>query len=74
MEDYDRSFPRLMKLREALQIIANDIITFVDDVKASAYTSEESWLVTRQVAARIQYLGIQDAPRKRRPPSKDPGA
>ena len=74
MEDYDPSFPRVMKWREALQRIANDIITFVDDVRASAYTAEESWLVARQLAARIQYLGIQDAPRKRRPPSKDPGA
>ena len=31
MEDNDSSFPRLMKWREELQRIANDIIMFVDD-------------------------------------------
>ena len=30
--------------------------------------------MARQVASRLQYLGIQDAPRKRRPPSQTPGA
>jgi hypothetical protein len=35
---------------------------------------ENYWQVSRQLSARMQYLGIQDAPRKRRPPYQTPGA
>ena len=31
-------------------------------------------MVARRIASRLQFFGIQDAPRKRRPPSKEPGA
>ena len=34
---------------------------------------EEAWAVAQQVASRLQYLGIQDSPQKRRPPSQTPG-
>ena len=30
------------------------------------YTMEQAWAIARRMAARLQYLGIQDAPRKRR--------
>jgi hypothetical protein len=54
--------------------IASDLLAFVDDLRASGLSVEEAWQVARQVASRLQYLGIQDAPRKRRPPSQSPGA
>jgi hypothetical protein len=63
-----------MKWDSILQKIAGDIVGFVDDLQASAFSVEEAWQVARQVVARLQYLGIQDAPRKRRPPSMTPGA
>jgi hypothetical protein len=63
-----------MKWRRGLKRLANDIVTFVDDIRGSAYDANEAWLVGRQLASRLQYLGIQDAARKRRPPSTRPGA
>ena len=72
--DFDPTSARVMKWRSDVERVANDIITFVDDVRASGWSAEEAWQVSRQLAARLQYLGIQDAPRKRRPPCCDPGA
>ncbi|KAL7569776.1 hypothetical protein ACA910_005718 [Epithemia clementina (nom. ined.)] len=37
-------------------------------------SAENAWQVGRRYTSQLQYLGIQDAPRKRRPPSKAPGA
>jgi hypothetical protein len=54
--------------------LACDFITFVDDLRASGYDSESAWQVARQVAGRLQYLGIQDAARKRRPSTQKGGA
>jgi polyhydroxyalkanoate synthesis regulator phasin len=63
-----------VKWDEALNTIAGNLLGFVDDLRASGYSMEEAWAVARQVASQLQYLGIQDAPRKRRPPSQTPGA
>jgi hypothetical protein len=71
---YDPTQPRVMKWDEFLEKIAGDIIGFVDDLRASGHSMEAAWAVARQIASRLQYLGIQDAPRKRRPPSQSPGA
>jgi hypothetical protein len=71
---YNPTKPRVMKWDDVLQKIAGDILGFVDDLRASGYSTEAAWAVARQVASRLQYLGIQDAPRKRRAPSQTPGA
>ena len=71
---FDPTRPRVMKWDSSSQKIAGDILAFVDDLRASGATLEEAWQVARQVASRLQYLGIQDAPRKRRPSSLTPGA
>ena len=47
-------------------MIATAIKAYVDDLRVIAATMEKAWLASRQVAARIKYLGSQDAPRKRR--------
>jgi hypothetical protein len=72
--EYNPSKPRVMKWNKELEVIAGDILGFVDDLRASGHSMEQAWAVARQVASRLQYLGIQDAPRKRRPPSQSPGA
>jgi hypothetical protein len=54
--------------------IACDLIVFVDDLRGSGPTVELTWAVSRTVVARIQYLGVQEASRKRRPPTRSPGA
>jgi hypothetical protein len=72
--DYNPSLPRVMKWNQAAKAIAGDVVTFVDDLRASGHSVENSWQVSRQLGSQLQYLGIQDAPRKRRPPSQTPGA
>jgi hypothetical protein len=72
--NYDPSLPRVMKWNGSTNSIAGDILAFVDDLRASGCTPEQAWQIARQVASRLQYLGIQDAPRKRRPPVQKPGA
>lgn len=39
---------------------------YVDDLRAIGYTTEQAWEIARRVAPWLQYLGVQDAPRKRR--------
>jgi hypothetical protein len=46
----------------------------VDDVRETGQTTEHAWGVSRQVVSRFQFLGVQDASRKRKPPSQTPGA
>jgi hypothetical protein len=71
---YDPTKPRVMKWDLTIENIAVDIVAFVDDLRASGHSLEQTWAIARQVVARLQYLGIQDAPRKRRPPVCTPGA
>jgi hypothetical protein len=67
---YDPNQPKVMKWRSSEGCIAGDVITFVDDVRITASSKEGCWSVYRQFASRIQYLGMQNAPRKFRPPSQ----
>jgi hypothetical protein len=71
---FDPTLPRVMKWDRLIDNIAGDVLTFVDDSRASGINEEVAWKIARQVASRLQYLGIQDAPRKRRPPTRKPGA
>jgi hypothetical protein len=47
---------------------------YVDDVRATGHTHEACWNCTRKVASSFNNVGIQDAARKRRGPSLEPGA
>jgi hypothetical protein len=75
MSTYDPSFPKVMKWRivdletEAGEI-AGDVVTFIDEVRITGFSKENCHAVRRQFGSRIQYLGMQDAPRKFRPPSQ----
>lgn len=55
---------------ELIERIACDFATFVDDMRAAGYSLEATWQAMRVIAARLNYLGIQEAPRKRRSPLK----
>lgn len=48
--------------------------TYVDDIRTGGQSEDQCYEVSRRVASRANYLGQQDAPRKRRKPSKHPGA
>ena len=72
--DYTPTLPWVMKWSSRLDNITGDVVTYMDDLRTVGSSAEHAWQVARQLGARLQYLGIQDAPRKRRPPSKTPGA
>ena len=71
--DYDPSIPWISKVRESGDIAA-DVHPYVDDLRETAPTEEEAWLAASRMAKGAAYFGLQDAARKRRPPSKTPGA
>ena len=70
MNHFDPTLPKVMKWRTELGVVAGDIVTFVDDVRITGYSKENCHEVHRQFASRVQFLGMQDAPRKFRPPSQ----
>jgi hypothetical protein len=70
---YDITLPRVMKWDSEIENIAGDIVAFVDDLRASGPTVEHTWAIGRQMTSRLQYLGFQDAPRKRKPPVRASG-
>lgn len=75
MSNYDPALPKVMKWRDShikgeLGHVAGDVVTFVDDVRITGYSKANCWKVYHQFASRVQYLGMQNAPRKFRPPSQ----
>jgi hypothetical protein len=72
-EDYDPSMPWFYKVR-ADGRRAVELFTYVDDVRITAPDSELAWLASSWVAKICSWLGLQDAARKRREPSQEPGA
>lgn len=73
-EDYDPSMPWVYKWDEVDGGLASDFVCYIDDIRGIGSSEGSCRATTRRVAAYINYLGQQDAPRKRRPPSKHPGA
>jgi hypothetical protein len=73
-EDYDPSMPWVYKVRCNDGRIAADLFIFVDDLRPTGPSRKDAWLAARQAASKLNFLGIQDAPRKRRASSRSPGA
>jgi hypothetical protein len=71
---YNPTLPHVMKWEDIINKITGDIVAFVDDLQASAHSVERTWAIPHQVVSQLQYLGLQDAPCKRRPPVCAPGA
>ena len=65
-ESYNPSLPNIIKWDNINRRPAGDLLGYVDDLRAIGCTTEQAWAIARRVASRLQYLGIQDAPRKRR--------
>ena len=64
--NFNPSMPNVYKWNSAMKRIAGDIKAYVDDLRALGWSMEHAWQIAHLVASRLQYLGIQDAPRKRR--------
>ena len=71
---YDPAKPHVYKWDDILKQIAADIAAYIDDLRGAGAMRELAWQAARRAISILQYLGMQDAPRKRRPPSKTPGA
>ena len=61
----------MSKIRDIDEKVAADFCQYIDDIRASGATYEECWQAARRVASVLQYLGLQDAARKVRPPVQD---
>ena len=60
--------PWVIKCGNLISNLAAEIIAYVYDLRPSGVDVETCWQVARQLAAYLQYLGIQDASRKTKPP------
>lgn len=73
-EGYDPTRPWVYRWCDRMCDLAAFFGTYVDDIRTGAGSEGACRLTSRRVASRINYLGLQDAARKRRAPSKSPGA
>jgi hypothetical protein len=62
------------KIRLSDGKIASDFIIYVDDVRTMGGSFQDCRAASRRAASLLNFLGIQDAPRKRRDPSLTPGS
>ncbi len=75
--DYEPALPWVSKvkiLEDGSAVIAADLHTFMDDMRPCGATKKEGWLAGRKAASIINWLGCQDASRKRRDSRQDPGS
>jgi hypothetical protein len=68
-KNYDSSKSWVCKVR-ANGVLAADLFVYVDDLRPTGPT----WKAAQRVSSVLAFLGLQDAARKRRPSSLEPGA
>jgi hypothetical protein len=64
MINFDPTMPLVYKWNASVERVAGDVVTFVDDMRACGFSKDNSWQVIRRITSVLQYLGIQNAPRK----------
>ena len=73
MPTYDPSRSWICKVRED-GTLACDLFTYCDDNRITAPNAFEAWKASQKVSSTLGFLGLQDAPRKRRYGQKESGA
>jgi hypothetical protein len=74
-EGYDPKRPWVNKVRsDDPTDLAADLFTFVDDLRPCGPSKREALLAAQRAASILNWLGIQDAVRKRRDSSQESGA
>jgi hypothetical protein len=68
MANFDPRLPWIYKWDSERQCISGAVVTFVDDGRGSGRDKQHAWEVLNRCARKLQYLGIQFAIRKVRPP------
>ena len=71
---YDPSRPWVFKWDSLKKVMPGFMETYIDDVKGGGSSEASCRGVTHQIASRFNYLGQQDAARKRCQASKTPRA
>jgi hypothetical protein len=74
MHSYDPGLPWVSKIRLTDGTIAADLFVYVDDARITGATKDDCCTATCQAGSIFNSLGIQEAARKRRWPSRKPGA
>lgn len=72
MEGYDPQLPWVAKIRGDGSL-DSDIFLYVDDVRSTRDTEIDCHQASRQFGSKCNYLGIQDAQQKRKPPDQEQG-
>ena len=73
MTSYKPALPKVYKFDKVNDKLATAIYSHVDDVRTTAASKEACDITSHTVAAKVNYLGQQDAARKRDSSSKTPG-
>ncbi len=73
-KDYNPARPWVYKWDEVNNTLSSFFGVYIDDIRTGGSSEKACRRSSRRVASRVNYLGQQDAPRKRRPPAKRPGA
>ena len=63
MRDYDPQHAKVLKWDSRKNRLAGDPIAYIDDSCGVKSSAEHAWPVRRHHASRMQYWGMQDAPR-----------
>lgn len=71
--EYDPSKPIVQRSNSATGTLAANFVVYIDDIRICGASLRECVRAARRIASRCNYLGIQDAARKRRFPSQTPG-
>ncbi|KAL7572468.1 hypothetical protein ACA910_000296 [Epithemia clementina (nom. ined.)] len=72
-ECYDPTRPWVYRVRKD-GVLAADVHPYMDDMRETGPTEEDAWKAASKIAKTAAYFGLQDAARKRQPPSTTPGA
>ena len=71
---YDPERPWVYRFNSVTKQMANFFGTYIDDIRTGGPSEEDCHATSHRVASVINYLGMQDAARKRRAGSPRPGA
>lgn len=73
MPSYNPASAWVSKIRWDDGLVACDLFVYVDDARVLACLEQDCWSATRKTASVLNWLGLQDAPRKRRAGCQEPG-
>jgi hypothetical protein len=74
MPSYSPSNPWVYNNQSSYERIDADVLTYIDDARPTGPSEEECWQAALKYASTFNHYGVQDAPRRRLPPSMTAGS